>query len=97
MPAINKKSISFDHLQPKFTTFRDDEENATVRTYQLDALLNHISDSDLLTHTRKKINGDYYIFHVCQYHSDLNIWELQILHLRDKVLPGIPMTLEITN
>ncbi len=89
MPAINKKSISFDHLQPKFTTFRDDEENATVRTYQLDALLNHISDSDLLTHTRKQINGDYYIFHVCQYHSDLNIWELQILHLRDKVLPGI--------
>ena len=53
MPAIAKKSISFDHLQPKFTTFRDDEGNATVRTYQLDALLKHISDSDSLTHTRK--------------------------------------------
>ena len=38
MPAIAKKSISFDHLQPKFTTFRDDEGNATVRTYQLDTL-----------------------------------------------------------
>lgn len=89
MPTITKKSISFDHLQPKYTTFRDDEGNATVRTYQLDTLFKNIANLAFLTQTRKQINGDYYIFHVCQYDSALNIWELQILHLRDKMLPGI--------
>lgn len=42
-----------------------------------------------LSDTKKRINGDLYRFHVCQHDQKLNIWELQLLHLREKMLPGI--------
>lgn len=29
------------------------------------------------------------MFHTCRYDDQLHVWELQILHLREKILPGI--------
>lgn len=29
------------------------------------------------------------MFHTCRYDEDLHMWELQILHLRERILPGI--------
>lgn len=39
--------------------------------------------------TKKIIDGDSYIFHVCKYHDEDNLWELRVLRIREKILPGI--------
>lgn len=82
------KNVSFDHLQAKYTTFRDKNQQAGLRTYDLESLFRKISETDLLK-TKRIINGDQYLFHICKYHADIKLWELQILHLREKMLPGI--------
>lgn len=82
------KNVAFDHLQVQYTSFRDDSGNAGMRVYKLEALLQEICKGNL-PKTRKVVNGDPYMFHVCKYHADSGLWELQILHFREKILPGI--------
>lgn len=82
------KDVAFDHLQVQYTSFRDDSGKAGMRVYKLEELLQEICKNDL-TKTRKDVNGDPYMFHVCKYHVDSGLWEVQILHFREKILPGI--------
>lgn len=39
--------------------------------------------------TLQRINGERYRFHVCRYDENDKCWEIQILHLRDVILPGV--------
>ena len=85
MSEIQKKSVRFDHLEPTYTTY----SNTTgSKTYDLEELLKRIVKVDPLE-TKKDINGDSYVFHVCKYHDEDKLWELRVLRIREKVLPGI--------
>ena len=85
MSEIQKKSVRFDHLEPTYTTY----SNTTgSKTYDLEELLKRIVKVDPLE-TKKDINGDSYVFHVCKYHEEDKLWELRVLRIREKVLPGI--------
>ena len=66
MSEIQKKSVRFDHLEPTYTTY----SNTTgSKTYDLEELLKRIVKVDPLE-TKKDINGDSYVFHVCKYHEE---------------------------
>ena len=85
MSEIQKKSVRFDHLESTYTTY----SNTTgSKTYDLEELLKRIVKVDPLD-TKKNINGDSYVFHVCKYHDEDKLWELRVLRIREKVLPGI--------
>ena len=72
MSEIQKKSVRFDHLEPTYTTY----SNTTgSKTYDLEELLKRIVKVDPLE-TKKDINGDSYVFHVCKYHEEDKLWEL---------------------
>lgn len=90
MAKKQTKKIQFDHLRPYFLD--DTGENGGVEAvYNLGPLLKFISDGRI-NDTRRTIFGDLYLFHVCKYDEKLKLWELQILHLREKILPGIADT-----
>lgn len=82
------KNVTFDFLQAKYTSFHDQNGSAGMQTYKLETLFSKISSVDL-PRTRKIVNGDPYMFHICKYHPDCRLWEIQILHFREKMLPGI--------
>jgi hypothetical protein len=46
-------------------------------------------EASSVSRTVKEIRGDKYRFHICRLHKKERIWELQILRLREKMLPGI--------
>ena len=82
-----KKSVQFALFRPYF--LRKDENGVSQEhLYDLRALLQHVS-SHSFSETKKKISGETHMFHVCRRDNDLSVWELQILHLREKSLPGI--------
>lgn len=82
-----KKNVEFDFFKPYYIINHDDG-TTTESIYDLKALLNHVANNPL-ANTKKKILGDNHLFHVCKKEKDSNIWEIQILHLREQVLPGI--------
>ena len=86
-----KKTVRFDHFRPYYLT-QDEDGASSEHLYQLNGLLSHVkkvAENDSFYATGKKIMGDTHMFHICRHDEHLNIWELQILHLREKVLPGI--------
>lgn len=85
MSEIQKKSVRFDHLEPTYTSYSDVTGS---ETYNLEELLKRVATVDPLD-TQKNINGDSYVFHVCKYHDEEKLWELRVLRIREKVLPGI--------
>ena len=81
------KKIHFDLLKPYF--IQDDKYGFTEeKVYDLKPFFEHISNNPLV-HTKKKVYGDYHMFYKCKHHDTDNIWELQLLHLREQILPGI--------
>lgn len=82
-----KKEVQFDHFRPYYLT-TDENGVSHEHVYNLNALLRHVMSCPY-SETKKKILGDTHMFHACRYDEDLHVWELQILHLREKILPGI--------
>lgn len=82
-----KKEVQFDQLKPYYLT-TDADGNTTEHLYDLSALLCHVAEAPL-AQRKKNVLGDTQMFHVCKYDAALRIWEIQILHLREKILPGI--------
>lgn len=85
MPEFKKKSVRFDHLEPTYTSYSTQSE---IQTYDLEDMLKQIARAESMD-TKKIIDGDSYIFHVCKYHDEDNLWELRVLRIREKILPGI--------
>lgn len=85
MPEFKKKSVRFDHLEPTYTSYSTQSE---IQTYDLEDMLKQIARAEPMD-TKKIIDGDSYIFHVCKYHDEDNLWELRVLRIREKILPGI--------
>lgn len=89
---IQEKIVVFDYLQPQYSTFGDDKQKAGIYSFQMRDFLTEVA-SDKLLRTDREINGERYRFQCCQkiktateVQSDL--WEIQILRIRQKVLPG---------
>ena len=85
--ANQKKTVQFDHFRPYYLA-QDEHGVPQEHLYDLRALLEHVT-SRPFPETKKKILGDTHMFHTCRHDDRLNVWELQILHLREKILPGI--------
>ncbi len=85
--ANSKKTVQFDHFRPYYMVVNGSDAS-NEHLYDLCHLLQYVADHPFCE-TRKKILGDTHMFHVCRYDDQLHIWELQILHLREKILPGI--------
>ena len=85
--ANQKKTVQFDHFHPYYLA-QDENGASREHLYDLRALLEHVM-SHPFSETKKKILGDTHMFHKCRRDDQLNVWELQILHLREKILPGI--------
>lgn len=85
--ANSVKLVQFDLLQPYYLQ-RDESGVSKEHLYMLSSLLRHIAPLSPMQ-TQKKILGDIYVVQVCKYDADLKVWELQLLRLREKVLPGI--------
>lgn len=85
--ANQKKTVQFDHFHPYYLA-QDENGASREHLYDLRALLEHVM-SQPFSETKKKILGDTHMFHKCRRDDQLNVWELQILHLREKILPGI--------
>ena len=83
----NKKTVRFDFFKPYYL-ITDDNGNTTEQLYDLSSLFQFV-DERPFSETKKKVLGDTHMFHICKYHEERNIWELQVLHLREKMLPGI--------
>ena len=83
----SKKTVQFDQFKPYYIEV-DQSSSEQEYLYEFSKLLQHIS-SHPLSCTNRKILGDTYMFHVCQYDEREEVWEMQILHLREKILPGI--------
>lgn len=81
------KPVRFDLLQPCYLQ-RGQDGVSRENIYDLSTLLQQIA---MLSpaQTQKKVLGDIYVVQVCNYISELMIWEMQLLRLREKILPGI--------
>lgn len=85
--ANNKKNIEFDLFRPYYT--QTDLNGITKEhVYNLSYFLQYIAGKSF-AETKKKIYGDNHMFHKCVYDEREKIWEIQILHLREQILPGI--------
>lgn len=85
--ANQKKTVQFN-LFKAFFLKRDQDGTSREHTYDLSKMLQHVADHPF-SETKKKILGETHMFHVCRRDEQLRVWELQILHLREKNLPGI--------
>ena len=85
--ATSRKTIQFDQFKPYFLQV-DENERTTERLYNLETLFNHVASRPLVE-SQKKVFGDIQMFHVCNFDETNQVWEIQLLHLREKVLPGI--------
>lgn len=85
--ANQKKTVQFDHFRPYYLT-TDENSVSREQVYNLHVLLQYVMGRPF-SETKKKILGDTHMFHACRYDDQLHVWELQILHLREKILPGI--------
>lgn len=82
-----KKPVQFDHFKPRYS-YVDKDGRTHDKAYNLHPLLTEIANHPF-SETKRKIAGDTHMFHVCKYDEELHVWEIQLLHLREKILPGI--------
>lgn len=82
-----KKPVQFDHFKPRYS-YVDKDGRTHDKAYNLHPLLTEIANHPF-SESKRKIAGDTHMFHVCKYDEDLRVWEIQLLHLREKILPGI--------
>lgn len=84
---LSKKEVRFDLFKPYFLEVNENGIT-TERLYNLEALFEHVA-SLALVESKRRVLGDIQMFHICNYDADNQVWEIQILHLREKTLPGI--------
>lgn len=82
-----QKTVCFDKLAP-YTLVTTEDGAQIEKRLDLSGLFKVIAP-DPQKPTLREILGEKYRFHICKYHEDRKIWELQILHLREALLPGI--------
>lgn len=85
--ANSKKIVQFDHFKPHYS-YVDEDGVTHDRLFDLHTLLSEVAKHPF-SESKKKVAGDMHMFHVCKYDEDLHVWEIQLLHLREKMLPGI--------
>lgn len=85
--ANSKKNIRFDHFKPHYS-YVDKDGVIHDKVFDLHHLLTEVAKHPF-SESKKKVAGDTHMFHVCKYDEDLRVWEIQLLHLREKILPGI--------
>lgn len=85
--ANQKKIVQFNLFRPYYLK-KDEKGVSQEHVYDLAKLLQYVANQPF-SDTKKKILGETHMFHVCRRNDDLSVWELQILHLREKSLPGI--------
>ena len=81
-----KKTIQFDSFRPYYCVFQNDRPVESA--YDLSVLLEHTSQNSL-KESKRKIYGDIHMIHKSGRISNSNMWEIQLIHLREKMLPGI--------
>ena len=81
------KLIYFDKYIP-YTLDTDADGTQHERRLDLDDLFRYLSEEPQ-KRSLKEILGEKYRLHVCTYHENDALWEIQVLHLRDSILPGI--------
>lgn len=84
------KHIRFDKFVPYFIQDASKDGQASEKEYDLHNMFVQISQrisKEVIV--KKEALGSNYIFHVCSYNSKYKIWQLQILHIRENILPGI--------
>lgn len=82
-----KKIVQFDHFKPHYS-YVDESGVIHDKLYDLHPLLSDVSRV-AFSKTKKKVAGNIHMFHTCKYDNELHVWEIQLLHLREKILPGI--------
>ena len=85
--ANSKKTVQFDHFKPRYS-YVDKDGRTHDKAFDLHPLLTEVAKHPF-SESKRKIAGDTHMFHVCKYDEDLHVWEIQLLHLREKILPGI--------
>lgn len=82
-----KKTLHFDKYMP-YTLVRAEDGVQKEMRLKLASLFNALASSPTGKSLRE-VYGEKYRLQICKFHSSSNIWELQILHLRNSILPGI--------
>lgn len=82
-----KKTIHFDKYVP-YTLTKNIDGTTTEKKLNLHELFN-ILQSSPSKESLREFWGEKYRIQVCKYHADDEIWELQVLHLRNTILPGV--------
>ncbi len=81
------KLVYFDEYIP-FTLITDADGTQHEHPLDLDDLFKQLSEEPQ-KRGLKELFGEKYRLHVCKYHENDALWEIQVLHLRDSILPGI--------
>lgn len=81
------KFVHFDKYIP-YTLLTAADGSPIERRLDLNDLFQQLSEEPQ-QRGLKEILGEKYRLHVCTYHENDALWELQVLHLRDSILPGI--------
>lgn len=81
------KLVYFDEYKP-FTLTTGADGTQHEHPLDLDDLFKQLSEEPQ-KRGLKELFGEKYRLHVCRYHENDALWEIQVLHLRDSILPGI--------
>lgn len=84
---MDYKKIQFDKLKAHYVQ-ENDEGKLEEHVLDLSDMLHQIEGNPPQPVT-KSIYGEQYCFHICKYDKERRIWEIQLLHLREKIVPGI--------
>lgn len=82
-----QKTVYFDMYAPYHLVEGEDRAMVEQRLNMCD-FFQEIAGTEL-RNTLHRINGERYRFHICRYDENNACWEVQILHLRDVLLPGV--------
>lgn len=82
-----QKTIYFDKYIP-YTLSKAEDGTQIEKKLNLHPLFDAIQSGNP-GESLQEIFGEKYRIQICKYHNTEKIWELQILHLRNAVLPGI--------
>ena len=80
------KKVRFELLVPYFLDTNDTGETVEFK-YNLSPLFEQISMQDRKA-TQRRIWGEKHLFAKCIHEEQNHLWEIQLLHYREKVLPG---------
>ncbi len=82
-----QKTVYFDKYVPYHLV--EGEDGAMVeQRLDMSDFFQIIAETEF-GNTLHRINGERYRFHVCRHDENNECWEVQILHLRDVLLPGV--------